>query len=140
MSRSRIVPKNRNRKIAQAMRIQGLWAKSCSYRAAFLAVDEKTYARRRSTASLEPENTVNWEHRAHSLKFGATSIRRQISYFSAAAAKGFFNIPTTATISPALKLRNCWPERWTSIGSERRMVSTRRAVRFARLRHSFGDA
>jgi hypothetical protein len=40
----------------------------------------------------EIADTLNWQRGAHSLKFGTTLIRRQISYFSAAAAKGFFNI------------------------------------------------
>jgi hypothetical protein len=45
-----------------------------------------------------PQNTyqisdiVNWERGAHSIKFGGTLIRRQVSYFSAEAAKGFFAI------------------------------------------------
>ncbi len=42
--------------------------------------------------TYEIADTLNWEHGAHSLKFGATLIRRQVSYFSAEAAKGFFNI------------------------------------------------
>lgn len=42
--------------------------------------------------TYEISDTLNWEHGAHSVKFGATLIRRQVSYFSAAAAKGFFNV------------------------------------------------
>lgn len=42
--------------------------------------------------TYEIADTLNWQHGAHSFKFGATLIRRQISYFSAAAAKGFFSI------------------------------------------------
>jgi hypothetical protein len=42
--------------------------------------------------TYEIADTVNWVHGAHSLKLGATLIRRQVSYFSAEAAKGFFSI------------------------------------------------
>ncbi|MGO8721020.1 MAG: carboxypeptidase regulatory-like domain-containing protein [Acidobacteriaceae bacterium] len=42
--------------------------------------------------TYEINDTLNWEHGPHSFKFGATLIRRQVSYFSAAAAKGFFYI------------------------------------------------
>lgn len=42
--------------------------------------------------TYEINDALSWNHGAHSLKFGATLIRRQISYFTAVAPKGFFYI------------------------------------------------
>jgi hypothetical protein len=42
--------------------------------------------------TYEINDALSWNHGAHSLKFGGTLIRRQISYFTAVAPKGFFYI------------------------------------------------
>lgn len=42
--------------------------------------------------TYELTNTVDWEHGAHSFKFGGTVIRRQVSYFRPIAGKGYFFI------------------------------------------------
>jgi hypothetical protein len=40
--------------------------------------------------TYEISNSLSWVHGAHTFKFGGTLIRRQISYFTAVAPKGFF--------------------------------------------------
>jgi hypothetical protein len=42
--------------------------------------------------TYEINDSVSWNRGPHSIKFGATLIRRQISYFTAVAPKGFFYI------------------------------------------------